>query len=141
MKLAKILKSVLKQEDKNTVNVENLSFMAVSWYIHDKDIQALLDEMAKNDAFNKNGSSTRIPCFIKPEKDNENDKNAMLVTVKCPNGKKWYTVGYVPKDLCLQVKEANKLVIEKSHYWHCLLTTSPTSGTKFSIKLKESLYK
>ena len=138
----KLFKSLFSKKTKQTVRVvdNDINFYVVNWDKHETDINALITEMEEKDAFSKEYKTTRLPCVIKPEPDNEYDKNAMLVLVKCPKGKTWYTVGYVPRDKCMEAKRGNKFVNNKTHYWNCRLTYSKATGTKFNVYLAKSQY-
>ena len=131
--------NLLKTKKANSIPL--LDFEVVSWSKHEDEISALIDEMTKNDAFSKEYSTTIVPCFIKPEPNNEFDKDALQVLVICPNSiGKWHNIGYVPSELCLSVKSALKYVKEGSYYWRCKMSYTKVSGTKFYIELKPSIY-
>lgn len=141
-KSVKQLTKVTKPKHKKAPSYnDSLSFEVVSWDKHEEEISAFIEEMQKNNAFSTEYSTTKVPCFFKSEKDNEYDKNALLVGVKCRvNGNKWYFVGYVPSDLTTAVRRGRKLVDAGTHYWRCTVSYSVVDGTHFYIDLNKSLF-
>ena len=82
-----------------------------------------------------------LKCQLIKEPTNESDPNAIKVlgAVKGKNTV-WHDIGYVPRDMTKDVKKAQRLVDDKTHFWSLYYRCNVVDGTSFTVYLNESKF-